>query len=166
MTDLGQPPGARTVIEELSRRDTISCLALRHNKLGDDGCAELFKYLCSEEGQRYKLSRILLNANSLGNVALGSISNFLRDNRWLRDLYLACVRPKALTDGSATDSFCRMTSPATLMSSPSSLKRSILHRWRSCRYPAAKAFLTPLQKGFSLTSILIISWSSNCRQSG
>jgi hypothetical protein len=93
MADPGQSrPGARKIIDILSKRDTVSWLILRHNNLGDDGCVELFKYLCSEDGQRHKVSGILLNANHLGNPALESIGNFLRDNRWLRELYLANVR--------------------------------------------------------------------------
>ena len=93
MTDAGQPSGARTIIETLSRRDAVARLNLRHNWLRDEGCVELFKYLCSEEGQRHKVVGILLNANGLGNLALESIGNFLRDNRWLKELCLASVRP-------------------------------------------------------------------------
>lgn len=92
------------MIEALSRRDAVAWLILRHNNLGDDGCVELFKYLCSEEGRTHKVSGILLNANSLGNVALESIGNFLRDNRWLKELYLASVRLTALTCSSTTES--------------------------------------------------------------
>lgn len=90
--DSGQPSGARDIIKALSKRDTVACLILRHNKLGDEGGAELFKYLCSEEGQRHKVAGILLNENRLGNVALESIGKYLRDNKWLRELYLASVR--------------------------------------------------------------------------
>ena len=105
ITDSGQPLGARKMIEGLSRRDAVAWLILRHNNLGDDGCVELFEYLRSEEGRRHKISGILLNANSLGNVALESIGNFLRDNRWLKELYLASVRPNILTYSSTTDYF-------------------------------------------------------------
>lgn len=104
VTDSGQPPGARKIIEALSRRDAVAWLILRHNNLGDDGCVELFEYLRSEEGRRHKVSGILLNANSLGNVALESIGNFLRDNRWLKELYLATVRPNILTYSNTTES--------------------------------------------------------------
>ena len=97
ITDSGQPPGARKIIDTLSRRDAVACLFLRHNKLGDEGCVELFEYLCSEEGQRHQVAGILLNANSLGNVALESIGSFLRDNKWLKELYLASVRQDILT---------------------------------------------------------------------
>ena len=93
MADSGQPPGAREIIKTLSRRDAVACLILRHNKLGDEGCAELFKYLSSEDGQRHKIVGILLNNNRLGNVALESIGNFLRNNKRLKEIYLASVRP-------------------------------------------------------------------------
>ena len=104
ITDSGQPPGARKIIEALSRRDAVALLILRHNNLGDDGCVELFEYLRSEEGRKHKVSGILLNANSLGNVALESVGKFLRDNRWLKELYLASVRPNVHTHRSTTDS--------------------------------------------------------------
>lgn len=104
MTDSGQSPGARKIIETLSRRDAVAWLILRHNNLGDNGCVELFKYLCSEEGQRHTVSGILLNTNNLGNVALESIGNFLRGNRWLKELYLASVRPESLPYISTTES--------------------------------------------------------------
>lgn len=87
----------------LLKRDAVAFLILRHNELGEDGCVELFKYLRSGEGQRHKVSAILLNENSLGNVALESIGNFLRDGRWLKELYLASVRPTLLTYGGGTD---------------------------------------------------------------
>ena len=84
--------GAGRIIEALSRLGPIGCLILRHNKLGDEGCVELFKYLRSEEGQRHEVAGILLDSNSLGNVALGSLGSFLRGNKWLKELYLANVR--------------------------------------------------------------------------
>ena len=104
ITDSGQPPGARKIVEALSKRNAVALLILRHNNLGDDGCVELFEYLRSEEGRKHKVSGILLNANSLGNVALESVGKFLRDNRWLKELYLASVRPNVHTHRSTTDS--------------------------------------------------------------
>jgi len=71
--------------------------------LGDEGCVELFEYLCSEEGQRHNVAGILLNANGLGNVALESIGNFLRDNKWLKELYLASVRPNIFAENNTTE---------------------------------------------------------------
>ena len=102
--DSEQPPGAKKIIETLSRRDAVACLILRHNKLGDEGCVELFKYLCSGEGQRHKIAGILLNANCLGNVALESIGDFLHDNKWLKELYLANVRPNPPIHSGPTES--------------------------------------------------------------
>lgn len=101
--DAGHPPGARKIVETLSRRDAVACLILRHNDLGDGGCVELFKYLCSEEGRRHKVAGILLNANSLGNVALESIGDFLRDNKWLKELYLMNVMPDLSTHSGITE---------------------------------------------------------------
>ena len=104
MSDSGQPLGAKKIIEALSRRDSVACLILRHNKLGDAGCVKLFKYLCSEEGKRHEVTGILLNTNCLGNVALGSIGEFLRDNKWIRELYLANVRPYHSIHNGTTES--------------------------------------------------------------
>lgn len=104
MTDSGHPPGARRIVETLSREGAVGCLILGHNKLGDEGCVELLKYLCSEGGQRHKVASILLNANGLGNVALDSIGSFLRGNKWLKELYLASVSPRILTNSSITNS--------------------------------------------------------------
>jgi hypothetical protein len=101
-TDSWQPLGARRIIGVLSRVGAVGCLILGHNKLGDEGCVELFKYLRSEEGQRHKVAGILLNANSLGNVALDSLRSFLCDNKWLKELYLASVSLKILTGSSST----------------------------------------------------------------
>lgn len=99
-----QPLGAGRIIEALSRLGAVGCLALRHNKLGDEGCVELLKYLRSEEGQRHEVAGILLDANNLGNVALDSIGGFLRGNKWLKELYLANVSPNVFTGSNAADS--------------------------------------------------------------
>lgn len=81
--------GAKKIIETLSQKSTVACLDLQYNKLGDEGCLELFKYLRSGEAQRHKVARILLVGNSLGNVALESIGSFIHGNSWLEALYLS-----------------------------------------------------------------------------
>lgn len=98
-----KPLGARRIIKTLSRVGAVGCLILGHNRLGDEGCVELLKYLRSEEGQRHRVASILLNSNGLGNVALDSLGSFLRENKWLTELYLTSVSLSILTVGGAAD---------------------------------------------------------------
>ncbi|KAF9652746.1 RNI-like protein [Thelephora ganbajun] len=126
--------GARKIIEALSRRDAVACLILRHNELGDEGCVKLFEYLCSEGGQRHKVAGILLNANCLGNVALKSVGDFLRDNRWLRELYLASN--PFVGDSDIINSFAEALNSSSLealsLSSCYSLSDAFAERFFSC----------------------------------
>ena len=121
ITDSCQSPGARRVIEALSRVGAVGCLILGHNRLGDEGCVELLKYLRSEEGERHKVAGIMLNANGLGDVALDSLGSFLRGNEWLKELYLASVSLNILTGSSIADS-----TPAERF------RRRFRYRWLLC----------------------------------
>lgn len=66
-------------------------LILGHNSLGSDGCEELFRFLCSEEGHRYKLSEISINSNGIGDRGLEAISEYLVGNQNIRELKLQNV---------------------------------------------------------------------------
>lgn len=124
-----QPPGARRIIKTLSHTGAVGCLILGYNNLGDEGCAELLKYLRSEEGQRHKIASILLNANGLGNVALNSLGGFLRGNKSLKELYLPSVSLNIPTGTNTPDSYIRRTiSSEALMSLAPLRKHSTLRR--------------------------------------
>lgn len=83
--------GARTVIEAISGRKQVSKLALSHNDLRDEGCIELFSYLCSPEGRKYQIEDIHLVHNHLGDRSLLAISEYLKNNNTLAELSLQSV---------------------------------------------------------------------------
>ena len=83
--------GAHVVIELIKQRRALRKLLLSGNKLGDEGCEELFRFLSSDEGRRYKLEEIALNSNGIGDLGLEAISGYLRDNQYLRELSLQNV---------------------------------------------------------------------------
>ena len=66
-------------------------LILGHNKLADDGTRELFRFLCTEEGRKYRINEISLNANDIGDRGLEGIIDYLTGNMWLTDLFLLNV---------------------------------------------------------------------------
>ena len=72
----------------IQSRRTVTKLILGHNDLGDDGCRELFRYLCSDDGRRFRISEISLNSNGIGDKGLLAISEYLRNNQNLRELFL------------------------------------------------------------------------------
>lgn len=74
----------------LSRR-SVTKLILGHNTLGDEGCEELFGFLSSEAGRKYKIAEISLNSNHIGNRGLLAISRYLQDNTTLKELFLQNV---------------------------------------------------------------------------
>ena len=74
----------------LARR-SVTKLILGHNYLGDEGCEELFGFLSSEAGRKYKIGEISLNSNGIGNRGLLAISRYLRDNTTLKELFLQNV---------------------------------------------------------------------------
>ncbi|TDL28771.1 RNI-like protein [Rickenella mellea] len=92
--------GAQEVISLIKARKTVTVLDLSHNELGDDGCRELFRYLTSEDGRRYKIGEISLKDNKIGAHGLSEIAHYLVDNSHLRTLRLqnnAFECDKALT---------------------------------------------------------------------
>lgn len=74
----------------LSRR-SVTKLILGHNTLGDEGCEELFGFLSSEAGRKFKIAEISLNSNHIGNRGLLAISRYLQDNTTLKELFLQNV---------------------------------------------------------------------------
>lgn len=83
--------GAREVIAMIENRRSVTKLILGHNDLGDDGCIELFHYLCSDDGRRYKIAEISLNSNEIGDKGLAAIAEYLENNTDLRELFLQNV---------------------------------------------------------------------------
>ncbi|KAI9062127.1 RNI-like protein [Trametes sanguinea] len=76
------------VIKDMLSRRSVTKLILGHNNLGDEGCEELFGFLSSEAGRKYKIGEISLNSNAIGNRGLLAISRYLRDNAALKELFL------------------------------------------------------------------------------
>jgi hypothetical protein len=83
--------GAERVITLISSRNSVGKLALGHNKLGNEGCAVLRKFLCSTIGKRYAISEIDLNTNAIGNEGLSAISEFLKGDQHLKVLLMRNV---------------------------------------------------------------------------
>ena len=83
--------GAQAVIKQILARRAVTKLILNHNDLGDAGCEELFGFLSSDVGCKYKISQISLNSNGIGNRGLLAISRYLRDNVALKELFLQNV---------------------------------------------------------------------------
>ncbi|OCB84047.1 RNI-like protein [Sanghuangporus baumii] len=80
--------GAQEVISAIQVRKTVTKLILGHNALGDDGAQELFRFLCSKEGRRYRIGEISLNSNGIGNTGLEAIAKYLEGNENLKELFL------------------------------------------------------------------------------
>ncbi|KAJ6569471.1 hypothetical protein B0H19DRAFT_1257114 [Mycena capillaripes] len=72
----------------ISSRRLVTKLILGHNELSDDGCIVLFKFLASSVGRKYRITEISLNSNSIGNRGLLAISEYLRGNTVLKELFL------------------------------------------------------------------------------
>ncbi|KAI0783712.1 hypothetical protein C8Q75DRAFT_781601 [Abortiporus biennis] len=80
--------GARQAIQTISSRKLVTHLSLSHNWLGDDGCEELCRYLCSDEGRKYRISEISLRSNGIGDRGLAALTEYVRGNSSLRELFL------------------------------------------------------------------------------
>jgi len=76
----------------ITARRTVHKLVLGHNKLGDDGCVTLFTFLGSTAGRKYPVTYISLNANDIGERGLFAIAKYLKDNQYLKQLFLHNVR--------------------------------------------------------------------------
>ncbi|KAI0754206.1 hypothetical protein C8Q80DRAFT_1137557 [Daedaleopsis nitida] len=85
---LSSVAGAQEVIKDILSRRSVTKLILGHNDLGDMGCEELFGFLSSDAGRKYKVAYISLNSNGIGNRGLLAISRYLRDNTTLKELFL------------------------------------------------------------------------------
>lgn len=84
---------------------TVLTLDLRKNSLGDDGCRELFRFLCTDDGRQCRIMRIYLNLNGIDNVGLEAIAEYLNGNLYLRTLTLKNVRLFALYSSLQPNSF-------------------------------------------------------------
>lgn len=80
--------GAREVITQIRSRQLVTKLILGHNELGDDGCETLFRFLHSPQGRGYPVAEISLNSNGIGDRGLLAISEYLKDNMTLKELFL------------------------------------------------------------------------------
>lgn len=69
----------------------VTKLILGHNRLLDDGCVVLFKFLNSSIGRTYRITNISLNSNGIGNFGLLAIADYLKDNQTLKELFLQNV---------------------------------------------------------------------------
>ena len=72
----------------------VHTLHIPHHNLGDAGVSELFQWLLSASGRRYRLQieDIDLTDNKISDEGLAAISNYLLDNRKLKTLVLTKVR--------------------------------------------------------------------------
>ncbi len=79
------------MVNAISSRRIVTKLTLAHNCLGDNGCTELFEYLCSADGRRYPISEIDLHTTGVGDRALSKIARYLESNTTLKVLSLQHV---------------------------------------------------------------------------
>ncbi|KXN89553.1 hypothetical protein AN958_05420 [Leucoagaricus sp. SymC.cos] len=82
------PTGADVVINLIRSRRFVHRLIIGHNELRDEGCRRLFNFLCSDEGKKYDIQEISLNANGIGDECLLSVSQYLKNNKRVRELFL------------------------------------------------------------------------------
>jgi hypothetical protein len=73
----------------ISSRPAVTKLILTQNTLRDDGCIVLFKFLCSDLGRTKRISEIGLAKNGLGDRGLFAISEFIKRNETLTELFLS-----------------------------------------------------------------------------
>lgn len=82
--------------QAISARRVVHTLHVAHNGLGSAGVVDLFQWLVSAQGRRYRfqIEDIDLTDNRFGDEGLAAISNYLRDNRKLKTLVLTKVYPQ------------------------------------------------------------------------
>ncbi|KAK0458787.1 RNI-like protein [Desarmillaria tabescens] len=80
--------GAQDVISMITSRRRVTKLILGHNKLSDDGCIVLFRFLASQAGRKYRITEISLNSNEIGDRGLLAIAVYLNENQHLTELFL------------------------------------------------------------------------------
>ncbi|KIM86702.1 hypothetical protein PILCRDRAFT_815947 [Piloderma croceum F 1598] len=81
--------GAQEIISMISSRPTVTKLILTQNALRDDGCIMLFKFLCSDLGRTKRISEIRLAKNGLEDRGLLAISEYIKRNETLTELFLS-----------------------------------------------------------------------------
>ncbi|KAK0203633.1 RNI-like protein, partial [Desarmillaria ectypa] len=80
--------GAQDVISMITSRRRVTKLILGHNKLSDDGCIVLFRFLASPAGRKYRITEISLNSNEISDRGLLAIAAYLNGNQYLTELFL------------------------------------------------------------------------------
>lgn len=75
----------------ITSRRKVTKLILGHNKLSDDGCIILFRFLGSPAGRKYRIAEISLNSNEIGDRGLLAIAAYLNGNQHLTELFLQNV---------------------------------------------------------------------------
>ncbi|KAI5123238.1 hypothetical protein M0805_001327 [Coniferiporia weirii] len=80
--------GAQEIIDAIKARESVKSLVLGYNSLGDDGCRELFRFLCTEGGRRHKIVVINLDCNDIRDNSLEAIAEYLVGNEHLKELHL------------------------------------------------------------------------------
>lgn len=108
----GSCTGAREVITQIRSRQLVTKLILGHNELGDDGCETLFRFLHSPQGRGYPVAEISLNSNGIGDRGLLAISEYLKDNMTLKELFLQNVSYLSSLQYDSKLMLYRMLSPA------------------------------------------------------
>jgi Ran GTPase-activating protein (RanGAP) involved in mRNA processing and transport len=66
------------------------------NSLGDDGVAELFRFLGTLKGRDHPIEEINLSSNNIGDTGLVAIATYLDGNEDLKVLFLEDVRMACL----------------------------------------------------------------------
>lgn len=83
--------GANQIISMIKARPRATKLILDHNRLGDDGCEALFRFLSSEDGKKKNISEIKIVKNNIGDKGLLAITQYLTNNKCLKELQLQGV---------------------------------------------------------------------------
>jgi hypothetical protein len=76
----------------ISSRRNVTKLTLAHNNFGEEGACELFQYLSSESGRKYKIAEISMYSTHMGDKGLAALAEYIEGNKWLRELSLQSVR--------------------------------------------------------------------------
>lgn len=83
--------GAKEIVETISKRRNVTKLILDYNDLGDNGACELFHYLASESGRKYKVAEISMRSTLMGDHGLAALAKYLSGNEHMRELSLQNV---------------------------------------------------------------------------
>ena len=76
----------------ISSRRNVTKLTLDHNKLGEDGASELFRFLSSGSGRKHMIAEVTMNSNYMGDKGMAAMAEYIEGNEHLRELSLQNVR--------------------------------------------------------------------------